>query len=105
MASSIARLDGPDSPDLRDRLELSEDTRDTDDDEAPERRGDMGTASPEAPNLTSGGAERPDRAARGVASASGFVTTVSPTILSIVFVLLLGPGFDCLCFLRLRFVG
>lgn len=109
IARSIARLDGLDNTDLRDLLE-PEDTRDTDDDDAAEERGDMDAGLSSAPKSSNGaeGADRdcrPDSAARGVASASGLVTSLSSTMSLTIFSFVLGADFDPLYSPQLRFEG
>lgn len=100
MTRSIARLDGLDSADARDLLE-PEDARDADDDDAIEPRGDMDAEFADALRSREGadGADRdtrPDSAARGVASASELVVSLSTTMSLKVSVLY---------FLRWRFEG
>jgi hypothetical protein len=109
MARSIARLDGLDTADLRDLLE-PEDTRDMEDEDTAEERGDMDGLFTGAPKSSDGaeGADRdgrPDNAARGVASASGLVTSLLSTISLTIFDFMLVDGSESLYSLRLRFEG
>lgn len=100
MVRSIARFDGLAGADLRDRLE-PEDTRDMDDDDAAEDRGEPDANVSGAPPKSGRCAEgadrdgRPGSAARGVASASGPVTSPSLAVmLCEIPTLLLNSGLD-----------